>query len=188
MSRAWAPRSIRARLTIWYALALAAALTLFAGGVFAFLRHNLYVHLDRDLLDDIEVAEGMLERTETGRIGWRAERDEDDEELMAGRWLEVRSPAGELLYARPRPVPPHARVRRFSDAESLGGQPIVLVAARSEDPLRRELAELFAGMAVGLPLAAVLAALGGYALARRARRGRRRADGGPLARGPQPGG
>ncbi len=41
MSRAWAPRSIRARLTIWYALALAAALTLFAGGVFAFLRHNL---------------------------------------------------------------------------------------------------------------------------------------------------
>ena len=168
MSRAWAPRSIRVRLTVWYAAALTVAMTLYGGGVFVFLRHNLYVHLERDLRDDIEVAEGMLERTETGRIAWRAAPDEDDEELMAGRWLEVRSPAGELLYARPRPIPPRARVRRLSEAESLGGQPIVLVAARSEDPLRRELAELFAGMAVGLPLAAVLAALGGYALARRA--------------------
>jgi heavy metal sensor kinase len=170
MRRAWAPRSIRARLTIWYALALAAALTLWAGGVFAFLRHDLYAHLERDLLDDIEVAEGMLERSETGRIGWRAEPDEDDEELMAGRWLEVRSPAGEVLYARPRPIPSDARVRRASETVSLGGQPVVLVAARSEDPLRRELAELLGGMAIGLPLAAVLAALGGWALARRALR------------------
>src|SRR3989454_3980413 len=168
MSRAWAPRSIRVRLTVWYAAALTVAMTLYGGGVFVFLRHNLYVHLERDLRDDIEVAEGMLERTESGRIAWRAAPDEEDEQLMAGRWVEVRSPAGELLYARPRPIPPRARVRRLSDAEPLSGQPIVLVAARSEDPLRRELAELFAGMAVGLPLAAVLAALGGYALARRA--------------------
>jgi heavy metal sensor kinase len=170
MSRAWAPRSIRVRLTVWYAVALTVAMTLYGGGVLVFLRHQLYVHLEGDLRDDIEVAEAMLERTESGRIAWRAAPDEDDEELMAGRWLEVRSPAGELLYARPRPIPSHARVRRLSETESVGGLPLVLVAARSEDPLRQELAELLAGMAVGLPLAAVLAALGGYALARRALR------------------
>ena len=170
MIPAWRPRSIRVRLTLWYATVVIAALALFAGGVFAFLRHNLHAHLHRDLVDDLEIAEEMLEWNDTGQIVWRVEPDDDDEELLAGRWLEVRSPSGQLLYTRPGPIPANARVRRLKQSVSVGGVRVVLVAARSLDPLRQELAGLLAGMAVALPLAALLAGSGGYALARRALR------------------
>jgi hypothetical protein len=66
----WHQRSIRVRLTLWYAAALSAVLALYAGGVFAFLRHSLSEDLDRGLSDDREVAEQMLERTPAGAIGW----------------------------------------------------------------------------------------------------------------------
>src|SRR5262249_56337851 len=95
MMRWWHHRSIRVRLTLWYAAALSAVLALYAGGVFAFLRHSLFEDLDRGLSDDREVAEQMLERTPAGAIGWRAEPEDedDDDDGVAGRWLEVRSPA-----------------------------------------------------------------------------------------------
>jgi heavy metal sensor kinase len=167
--RRWAPRGIRARLTLWYAATLAAALALSAGGVLAFVRHNLYAHLDRDLRDDVEVAEDMLARV-PGGVAWRTAPDEDDAALMAGRWLEVRRPSGTLLFARPRPIPRHARVRRYAESSAVEGLPVVIVAARSEEPVRRQLAALVVGMTLALPLAAGLAALGGWALARRALR------------------
>ncbi|HLK12465.1 MAG TPA: ATP-binding protein [Candidatus Binatia bacterium] len=170
MRRPWAPRGIRGRLTLWYAAALAAALALCAGGMLAFVRHGLYAHLDRDLRDDVEVAEDMLARVPGGGVAWRSAPDEDDTELLAGRWLEVRSPSGRLLFARPRPIPRHVRVRRYAESGAVQGLPVVIVAARSEEPLRRQLAELLLGMVLALPLAAGLAALGGWALARRALR------------------
>src|SRR5437879_10243483 len=90
MTTWWRHRSIRVRLTLWYAAVLSAVLALYAGGVFAFLRHSLSEDLDGGLGDDREVAEQMLERTPAGGIGWRAEPEDDDDEAVAGRWLEVR--------------------------------------------------------------------------------------------------
>src|SRR3989475_13337216 len=89
-------RSIRVRLTLWYAAALSAVLALYAGGVFAFLRHSLSEDLDGGLRDDREVAEQMLERTPAGGVGWRAEPDDDDDDAVAGRRLPGRGPAGVL--------------------------------------------------------------------------------------------
>jgi len=168
--RWWRHRSIRVRLTLWYAAALSAALALYAGGVFAFLRHSLSGDLDRGLYDDREVAEQMLERTPAGAVGWRAEPedDDDDDEVAAGRWLEVRSPEGTLLYARPSGIPADVRVRRLSAPYSVDGLPVVIEVARSEEPLRRELHELLLILGAGLPLAVAIAGVGGLFLARRA--------------------
>src|SRR3989454_7579137 len=168
MTSGWRQRSIRVRLTLWYAAALSAVLALYAGGVFAFLRHGLSADLDGGLRDDREVAEQMLERTPAGGVGWRAEPDDDDDEAVAGRWLEVRSPDGTLLYARPSGVPGDVRVRRLSGPYTVDGLPVVIQVARSEEPLRRELRELLMVMGAGLPLAVGIAAMGGYFLARRA--------------------
>jgi heavy metal sensor kinase len=169
MMRWWHHRSIRVRLTLWYAAALSAVLALYAGGVFAFLRHSLSEDLDRGLSDDREVAEQMLERTPAGGIGWRAEPEDEDEddEAIGSRWLEVRSPEGTLLYARPSGIPADVRVRRLSAPYTVDGLPVVLQVARSEEPLRRELRELLGVMGAGFPLAVALAGLGGYLLARR---------------------
>lgn len=65
-------RSVRIRLTLWYTGTLAMLLSLYAGGVFVFLRHSLFTELDRRLHDDFELAEQMLERSADGGIRWRA--------------------------------------------------------------------------------------------------------------------
>src|SRR5262249_6950460 len=138
-------------------------------GVFAYLRHSLSEDLDRGLSDDREVAEQMLERSPDGAVGWRAEpADEDDDDGVTGRWLEVRSPDGTLLYARPSGIPADVRVRRLSAPYTVDGLPVLLQVARSEEPIRREMHELLWIMGTGLPLAIAIAGLGGYFLARRA--------------------
>jgi heavy metal sensor kinase len=160
---------LRLRLTLWYSAVLTAVLAAYACGVFTVLRESLTRDLDRALHDDRETAEQMLERRADGGVGWRAEPDDDDDdEDVAGRWLEVRGDDGSLLYARPGAIPGEGAVRRLSAAYTIDGLPVTLVVARSEEPLRRELAELLLAMGLGLPVAVVLASLGGYALARRA--------------------
>ena len=61
MTGRWGPRSVRVRLTLWYVGTLAVVLGLYAGGVFAFVRHSLTGALDRELRDDFEIAEQLLD-------------------------------------------------------------------------------------------------------------------------------
>jgi heavy metal sensor kinase len=162
---------LRARLTLWYAGVLTLVLAAYASGVFVVLRQSLMEDLDRALHDDRETAEQMLERLADGSIGWRpapAPHDHDHDEDTGGRWLEVRGDHGRLLYARPAAIPHEPPARRSSAPYVVDGMPVTLVVARSEEPLRRELRELLLVMALGLPMAVALAAVGGYALARRA--------------------
>ncbi len=58
----WWPTSLRMRLTLWYAAALTIILLLYAGGVFAFVRHSFYGELDRQVNEDFEAAEELLRR------------------------------------------------------------------------------------------------------------------------------
>src|SRR4029450_10770258 len=160
---------LRARLTLWYAAVLTLVLTAYAGGVLAVLRQSLLRDLDRALHDDRETAEEMLERHPDGRIAWRAEPGDhhhDDDEEVGGRWLEVRGDDGHLLFARPAKIPRGTSVRRASAPYVVDGQSVTLTVARSDEPVRRELHQLLLVMGLGLPLAVVLASVGGYALAR----------------------
>jgi heavy metal sensor kinase len=192
MTRRWRPRSLRVRLTLWYAGALAVVLGLYAGGVFAFLRHSLSSALDRQLREDFEVAEQMLERDGSDGVRWRAEPGHDKAEAAASdRWVDVWSPSGRLLYRSPSrdmsalapptatsppadtqplsaDLPGRGRVRILAAPYTVGELPIVLRVVRSEEPLRHDLRELLLVLGLGLPAALGLAALGGLVLARRA--------------------
>jgi len=189
----WRPRSVRVRLTAWYAGALAVVLVLYAGGVFALLRHALSSALDQQLDDDFELAEQMLDRDGPDGVRWRLDpHHEEGHTPEHGRWVEVWSLTGQrLLYRSPgsdpnalgppgpsRPkqdsqpwsadLPGHGRVRVFAAPYSVGGVPVVLRVVRSEEPLRHALRELLLVLGLGLPLALGLATLGGFGLARRA--------------------
>src|SRR5262249_56908168 len=106
MMRWWRHRSIRVRLTLWYAAALSAVLALYAGGVFAFLRHSLSADLDQRLYDDREVAEQMLERTPAGGIGWRGGPPNDRGDAPRGPPAPAVGPAGTPPLSPPPPDPP----------------------------------------------------------------------------------
>lgn len=191
MTRWWRPCSVRVRLTLWYTGALAVVLALYAGGVFAFLRHSLATELNRQLHEDFEVAEQMLERTADGGIRWRADDHHHEEDTGDDGWLEVWSPEGKLLYRRVAlegtgenlfsslfplersgyvsiTLPGNIPVRILGEPYTIGGAPVVIRVARSETRLRHELNELLFVLGVGFPVAIGIAAFGGYALARRA--------------------
>ncbi|GMV83287.1 MAG: two-component sensor histidine kinase [Planctomycetota bacterium] len=186
-------RSIRARLTLWYAMVLAAILLAYAGGTYLFLRQNLYAELDRQLHDDFEAVEESLERGEDGIIHRRGRSDSHhhDGNAPGERWVEVRDRDGVLLYweGPSEPALPFApsvgrnldvtgvetaateagavlRVR--SAPYQIGELSVLIRVARSEARLRHELGEFMAGMGFGLPVAVLLACGGGYFLAGRA--------------------
>jgi heavy metal sensor kinase len=191
MKQWWRPHSVRVQLTLWYTVALTVVLVLYAGGVFAFLRHSLSTELDRRLHEDFEVAEQMLERTADGGIRWRADGHHHEEDAGDEGWLEVWSPEGQLLYRRaafegagentlvsilPRErsgytsvtLPGNVPVRILSEPYVVDGAPVMIRVARSEARLRHELGELLLVLGLGFPVAVGVAAFGGYALARRA--------------------
>ena len=191
MTRWWPLRSLRVRLTFWYTGTLAVLLSLYAGGVFVFLRHSLFAELDRRLHDDFELAEQMLERSNDGGIRWRADEHHHEEDANDAAWLEVWNPAGQLLYRRAafagaskNPffsslplersgyasvlLSSNVPVRVLSRPYVVDGQPVVIRVARSSARLRDELKTLLLVLGSGFPIAVGIAACGGYALARRA--------------------
>jgi heavy metal sensor kinase len=182
----WAPRSVRVRLTAWYAATLTVVLVLYAGGVYVFLQRTLLVSLDQQLSDDVETAEQQLERTSSGGLRWRGAADPDED--YEAPWLEAWSESGAPLFrsetARRAALPPmrpaavdfptsvvasdgtHLRV--LARTAWVDERSVLARVARSEENARHELGELFTGLTLALPLAVGAAALGGYLLARRA--------------------
>src|SRR5450756_790122 len=98
MNRGWRGRSVRVRLTLWYTATLAVVLALYAGGVFVFVSHGLSEVLDRELREDFEITEGMLQRTAGDGVRWRANEHEDNEDAGVTNWVAVWTPEGKLLY------------------------------------------------------------------------------------------
>jgi heavy metal sensor kinase len=191
MKQWWRPRSVRVRLTLWYTGALAVVLALYAGGVFVFLRHSLARELDRQLHEDFEVAEQMMERTADGGIRWRAGDHHHAEDTSDEGWLEVWSPEGKLLYRSASlekmsgnllsslfplersgyaslTLPGNIPVRLLGEPYTINGMPVVMRVARSETRLHHELRELLLVLGFGFPVAVGISAFGGYVLARRA--------------------
>jgi len=179
--------TLRTRLTIWYAAALLAVLTVYAGVVFAFLEHSLWQQLDQRLHDDVEDMEALLPAswTSAAQLGDLHTEDLDDDDQS---WVEVWSLDGRRLYQSPRaarlPLPtvdppqgPGLRSVRFGDnrhvrikdePSHIGGQPVVIRVTASEDQLRDALVQLLWIMALGMPAAVGAAAYGGFRLACRA--------------------
>jgi heavy metal sensor kinase len=188
MKPAWAARSIRARLTGWYALVLTVMLIVYATATYVAVRHEFLEQLDSQLHDDFETAEGLLTWMPDGGVAWIGDRhlDPDDDEVRIV--YEVWSPAGEQIhrsgtsaqlpavalgsagvrYRYETIAANNERWRTLTSITPIGGHSVVLRVSRSEERLRGQLREILVVLVLGLPLVVVLAGVGGYILARRA--------------------
>lgn len=180
--------TVRSRLTLAYVAAMLVVLAVYAAGVFSVVRRGASHALDTQVRADFMWAAEMWEEQPDGQPGWFDDRDAADDEDRP--WLRVWSPRGDLLaqtaVARRNPLPQSVelarqpsgdirsaeaaglRFRVLTGTVTVGDRPVIIQVARSEAPLRRELNQLVLVLALGLPLAVAVAALGGYALARRA--------------------
>ena len=91
------PRNVRSRLTLWYVLVLTGLLALYAGVASLFLFLSLREDFDRNLIQDIETLEGMLEKEPKGHVSLHASHP-DIGEARVGHFIEVWSPQGSLLH------------------------------------------------------------------------------------------
>jgi heavy metal sensor kinase len=190
MTRWWHARSVRARLAWAYASTMALVLLAYAIGVFIFVNHVLSRDLDDRVRDDFEMAEESLEMTKEGVsiLRPRNNREHDDHQP----WVEIWEAPGAIRFRTPRagsamlddlrqmPHDGHTlasvraatgeRLRTMTGTAALNGIIYSIRVARSEEPIRHELQELFVGMIVAFPLAIGLSALAGAQMARRSLR------------------
>src|SRR6266403_915695 len=192
MRQWWERRSLRLRLTLWYAIT-STIILLALGGMLLFVVHGRLVsQMDRQLRGDFEIVESRVARDSAGNLRWLGyghDKDEVEWENQAGPWFEILSPAGSILLRegpssdwkaisslthREDAVAPfsaemqrHLHVRVLENSTRIAGEPVVLRVFRSEAELRRAMAELGAVLAFGLPLAVALSAAGGYLIAHR---------------------
>ena len=192
MRQWWERRSLRLRLTLWYALT-STIILLALGGMLLFLVHGrLISQVDRELRDDFEMVESRVARDSAGNLRWPGfghDKDEVEWEKQAGPWFEIISPAGLILLRegpsrdweaipalthREDTVAPfsaemqrHLHVRVLQNSTWIANAPVVLRVFRSEAELRRAMTELGAVLAFGLPLAVALSAAGGYLITQR---------------------
>ena len=194
MRQWWQRRSLRLRLTLWYALTSTIILLAFGGMLLLVVHGRLLSELDRQLRVDFETVESRVTRDSEGDLSWSGYGHDDDENDSeqpgaAGPWFEILSSQGAILLREgpssdwridlPLPLREdvfttfsaeterHIHVRVLEKSTSIAGEPEVLRVFRSEAELRRAMAELGAVLAFGLPLAAGLSAVGGYLIAHR---------------------
>jgi heavy metal sensor kinase len=180
-----------ARATPLDNVVLGGLLALYAAVASVFLFLSLREDFDRNLLQDVETVEGMLEKGPNGHVSLHASHP-DTGEPRIGHFIEVWSPKGKLLYRSPalqnqtlggppgpdegvdEPSPVAARlehgsrIRLASSIYSIEDQPVILRVAYSEERLWHELGEFAGVLLLGFPIAVLLAGFGGYALARKA--------------------
>lgn len=182
------PRTLRARLTLRYAFALAVVLVIYAAFVFVTLRNGLYEELDRRLADDFERAEEMLETDGSAGLRWRTAGHHAEDGPESRGFVLVWSSDGEVVYRRwPQganlPEPPsdaneetgpltvptsQGAVRQLTRSYRIAGRDFRIRVARSEAGVRHELAELLLVMLLGLPVAVGLSGMSGWLLAAKA--------------------
>lgn len=182
---------LRLRLAIWCAASILIILTPCLLGVLALEWRSMRAALDHHLDEDLEVAVELLVATPDG-VAWRTDTTRDlGYDAGPRRWVEVYSPDGRPLYFRglptrpdiraalPSPVdvpagirtrrtPAGAQVRVHVADRDVGGRPVRVRVARSEDPLWADLLDLFLLFSVVSPVSALAAAAAGYLMADRA--------------------
>lgn len=184
----WRPSHIRTRLTLWYLGVLALTLSLYAAAALALLYGTLRDDLEAALRADQKLVGEHLALAQPGTR--RFERHL--QEIEGPAVIEVTSADGTLLYrsaalgkdplggpASALPPDPDTTVVRHaggtlhrvrSESHVVAGTTLVVHTGRSEIQLREQWRQALSGLLLGLPVALILAGLGGHWLARRALR------------------
>jgi heavy metal sensor kinase len=145
--------SVRARLTLWHAAALALVVAVFAAAIFLFVRARLYRALDAQLALDLTSVERVYIE-EAGELPDLTHR-------FGLHFFQVRE--GETVAYQTASWPPPASYRTGTRVD--GARRIVV--ARDDGAVRDALRALVLTLAMAVPGAIALAVAGGYLLAGR---------------------
>jgi len=173
------PRSVRVRLTLWYAGALAVVLLVFAAGVYFLLRNGLVSEarrrLERDLVAVkrlvLEEPDELDELEEYGTVLLFRATEDGDLLYESPEWQRLRldellgeaAGVGELTFETPDEQHFRVRVDAFRDARHTYRAAVACNEEATHDALK----QLETTLLIGYPLAMALAVLGGYVLADR---------------------
>jgi signal transduction histidine kinase len=162
-------RSIRFRLTVWYALILFAALGLFSGLIWLSLRQRLLSEVDRDLSDRATRFQSYMTReaAEVPPENLKDEMEEFCQALPATDYLELRGATG-FEFHFPDPEPAAARTRRIQRRFIVGHDSFQLQISSSLQAIDHTL-DLLGWLLLSLvPVVVAVACAGGAWLSRRA--------------------
>jgi heavy metal sensor kinase len=187
------PQNIRTRLTVWYIVVLASALLVYGASTAAVIVFQLRSQLDHRAFEDLEIIRGLLIFSSNGKLLVRNDYQAQSYPTeMRDPLVEVLTAGGTLLYrnellgnralgGHPQPSEMSdsyaARSVRLSDGMpvrvvskryTFGGYPVLIRIGFSESAMWQRFRQVVMGLLVGLPFVLVLAASGGYLLARRA--------------------
>jgi len=190
---AFRPKHVRTRLTLWYVALVATVLVLSWSLVGLFLFLQLRGQVDHYAVQDIETVEGLLSFNAAGHLELKEDYHNHAESKQVLEWLlEVRSPAGDVLYRNERlgdrslggapfsgegvggysvrsaHLADGTRLRMASRSHSLDGHVLIIRLAYSEEAVWSRVKELAVASALALPIVLAIAAFVGYWLARRA--------------------
>jgi len=179
-------RSIRVRLTAWYAAILAATLAIAGIGVWLALRESIHITVDKELRSRAQAMREFLRQAEESHEDSIDELMEDASLGPAGLAFRLADPSGRWLYQSrattdwrtasviPAQLPPRGRFETTAHR----GRPVRVISARVPMgavqigvPLD-EFEEMLNGFAwsalLASPLLLLLASAGGYVMSRRA--------------------
>ena len=159
--------SIRARLTLWYALALAGGVALFAAATWLLMWHSLSADLNVSLDRQAASVERFLnaELREPG-VQITEEIGEYAEALPSGTSIQIVDDHTRVVCAsRPRPARAHRSITR---PILIGGKRWSVSVSAALDPLDKVLSRLRWLLITLVPVIVVVGSLGGLWLSRRA--------------------
>ncbi|MBO0859013.1 MAG: HAMP domain-containing protein [Chloracidobacterium sp.] len=187
--------SIRTRLTLWHVGVLALALIVFSSGVYLLLARNFHRRMDESLLASSEsIAISLVRERAEGETEAEAARSATDELRLLDQAMAVFDVEGRLLAEKPTSHNEHARLPPLDSISSddnirlytapgdgAEGQRVVarrvrigpadltylIVVSQPLVTITEELAMLRREFMVAIPLALLLAGLGGFFLARK---------------------
>ncbi len=164
-------RSIRFRLTFWYALILSGALCVFSGLIWLMMEQRLQHDIRRGLDDEAARSEAFIQKeaAEIPAVDLNAEIEEFCHALPSSSYLELR-PVGQGIPFRypPAPAPGHVHYEILRRAMKIQGQPYTLEIGASRAEMHRAL-ELLQTLLLSLvPAVIAVSCFGGAWLSRRA--------------------
>jgi heavy metal sensor kinase len=185
--------SIRARLTAWYALVLAAILVVYVAAVFAFQYGLVKRQMYHDEVQDVETVEGLLFFDSTGQLQLQQNYfSHPHSHLLVDRLMEVRDLNGTVLYrsssldgqalggivqpgegedtfnARTIELPDGTRVFVISHRHPVAGRQLLIRLGYSLSAFAARMRQFLMLLIVTMPLALTAAAFAGYGIARKA--------------------
>lgn len=166
-------RSIRFRLTVWYALILSAALCIFSGLIWTMMEQRLLRDIRRGLDDEARRFTVFVatEMSEVPAVNLNDEIEEFCHALPSSSYLKLRPDGGGEPFLYPATeLSPHPHYEILTRAMTIGNQRYTLEIGASRAEMHRALELLQTLLFTLVPVVIAISCLGGAWLSRRALR------------------